>query len=117
MIVTVATDGAAMYGTETDKAVHAQFGGTFDAVNAGEVWAGEVKRMATDHLLELTHIDRNRIYNLGYFTWVEQQGVAIEDFDGAPRSVLLGRASRPDPGLGRDDRGIQRGVPAPPCRL
>ncbi len=82
VIVTVATDGAAMYGTETDKAVHAQFGGTFDAVNAGEVWAGEVKRMATDHLLELSHIDRNRIYNLGYFTWVEQQGVALEDFDG-----------------------------------
>ena len=82
VIITVATDGAAMYATENDKAVHTYFGGTFDEVNAGEVWAGEIKRMATDHLLELSHIDRSRIYNLGYFTWVEQQGVAIEDFDG-----------------------------------
>lgn len=82
VIVTVATDGAAMYSTEKDKAIEKYFGGKFDAVNAGEVWAGDLKRAATDHLLELSHIDRSRIYNLGYFTWVEQQGVAIEDFDG-----------------------------------
>jgi hypothetical protein len=34
-----------------------------------------------DHVLELTHFDRKRIFNLGYYTWVEQQGVAIDDFD------------------------------------
>jgi cysteine synthase len=28
----------------------------------------------------LTHVDRRRIFNLGYFTWVEQQGIALEDF-------------------------------------
>ena len=82
VIVTVATDGAAMYGTEKDKAVQTYFGGSFDEVNAGEVWAGDINRATTDNLLELSHVDRNRIYNLGYFTWVEQQGVAIEDFDG-----------------------------------
>ena len=32
-------------------------------------------------MLELTHIDRNRIFNLGYFTWVEQQGVSIDNFE------------------------------------
>jgi cysteine synthase len=26
-------------------------------------------------------MDRNRIFNLGYFTWVEQQGVSLEDFE------------------------------------
>jgi hypothetical protein len=31
-------------------------------------------------MLELTAEDRERIFNLGYFTWVEQQGVTIEDF-------------------------------------
>ena len=25
--------------------------------------------------------DRERIFNLGYYTWVEQQGVALADFD------------------------------------
>ena len=30
---------------------------------------------------ELTHVDRKRVFNLGYYTWVEQQGVSLEDFD------------------------------------
>jgi hypothetical protein len=35
---------------------------------------------ATDNLRELTSEERGRIFNLGYFTWVEQQGVPVEDF-------------------------------------
>jgi cysteine synthase A len=31
-------------------------------------------------LRELNREDRERIFNLGYFTWVEQQGMTIEDF-------------------------------------
>jgi hypothetical protein len=34
----------------------------------------------TDDMLELTTKDRERIFNLGYFTWVEQQGVTLEEF-------------------------------------
>ena len=33
-----------------------------------------------DQLLEITQVDRKRMFNLGYFTWVEQQGVSLEDF-------------------------------------
>ena len=36
---------------------------------------------ADDHVLELTHSERKRIFNLGYYTWVEQQGVSVEEFD------------------------------------
>ena len=55
------------------------------------------------------HVDRKRIFNLGYFTWVEQQGVPIEDFDrrkdrGFWRN-LVGSGS----GLGPIDRRVQRG--------
>jgi cysteine synthase A len=32
-------------------------------------------------VLELTEESRRRIFNLGYYTWVEQQGVSIEDFE------------------------------------
>ena len=32
-------------------------------------------------MLEATHQERERIFNLGYFTWVEQQGIALADFD------------------------------------
>jgi len=37
--------------------------------------------IADDHVLELSHGERTRIFNLGYYTWVEQQGVSLEDFD------------------------------------
>ena len=36
---------------------------------------------STDHMLELTHAEKNRIFNLGYFTWVEQQGLSLEEFE------------------------------------
>jgi cysteine synthase len=80
MVVTVATDGGEMYGTENDKTIRRDFAGDFDAVHAGEVWAGSLNAATTDNMLELTHQERNRIFNLGYYTWVEQQGVSLEDF-------------------------------------
>ena len=80
VIVTVATDGAEMYGSELDKALAKYFDGAFDTVNAGETWAQHMAGVGVDHLIELSHMDRQRIFNLGYFTWVEQQGVRVEDF-------------------------------------
>jgi cysteine synthase len=80
VILTVATDGADMYDTENTKAVERDFGGEFDTVRAAEVWAGKLNAVSTDHFQELTHVERARIFNLGYFTWVEQQGVDIDDF-------------------------------------
>jgi len=80
VILTVATDGADMYDTENTKAVERDFGGEFDTVHAAEVWAGKLNAVSTDHFQELGHVERSRIFNLGYFTWVEQQGVDIGDF-------------------------------------
>jgi cysteine synthase len=80
VIVTVATDGAAMYGSERDLALGKYFAGGFDEVAAGEVFGEHLLGATTDHLLELSHQDRERIFNLGYFTWVEQQGMSIEEF-------------------------------------
>lgn len=34
-----------------------------------------------DNMLELSYYDRKRIHNLKYFTWVEQQGKAVEELD------------------------------------
>ena len=80
VIVTVATDGAAMYHSERDIAVARYFGGEFDTVGAGEVFGEHILGATTDNLLELTRKDRERIFNLGYYTWVEQQGVSIDEF-------------------------------------
>ncbi len=80
VILTVATDGAAMYGSEIAKVVTRDFGNRFDEVAAGETWGRALAGATTDHFMEMTHIDRKRVFNLGYFTWVEQQGVSLEEF-------------------------------------
>jgi len=80
VLMTVATDGFAMYGSERDKAFGKYFPKGFDAVSAGEVFGEHLLGESTDNLLELTYEDRTRIFNLGYFTWVEQQGVSVEEF-------------------------------------
>jgi Cysteine synthase len=81
IIVTVATDGAAMYRTERDKVEARDFADGFDAVVAAEVFGRHVLGGGDSHeVLDLTQADRRRIFNLGYFTWVEQQGMSIEEF-------------------------------------
>jgi cysteine synthase len=80
-VVTVATDGAAMYLSEQAKITARDFPGGFDAVAAAETFGRHVLGAGEDHLLELTRADRDRIFNLGYFTWVEQQGTPIAEFE------------------------------------
>jgi cysteine synthase len=80
VLVTVATDGAAMYGSEVERLSAMYFPAGFDAVSAGEAFGRNILGVTTDHLLDLRPADRERIFNLGYFTWVEQQGVELEQF-------------------------------------
>jgi cysteine synthase len=79
-LITVATDGWAMYETEKTKIMEQRFNGRFDAVTAGEAFGQHLLGTGTDDLMELNHRDRDRMFNLGYFTWVEQQGVSFEEF-------------------------------------
>jgi hypothetical protein len=81
VLLTVATDGAAMYGTEVDRIAGRDFPAGFDAVAAGEAWGRWLAAAGEDHVLELTRAERDRIFNLGYFTWVEQQGVPLDEFE------------------------------------
>jgi cysteine synthase len=80
VLMTVATDGSQMYGSERQRIVARDFPDGFDEPAAAEAFGRWMLGMETDHLLETTRRDRERIFNLGYFTWVEQQGVPIEDF-------------------------------------
>jgi cysteine synthase A len=79
-VVTIATDGAAMYLTEVEKVLARDYPAGFGAVEAAEAFGQYVLGAGTDDLLELTPAERERIFNLGYFTWVEQQGVSFADF-------------------------------------
>ena len=57
------------------------FGGEFTRLDAAAVWGEHLANVPTDATLELTERDRNRIFNLGYYTWVEQQGTPFELFE------------------------------------
>ncbi len=80
-VITLATDGAEMYATEAGKTRAHAFGGRFDALAAAETFGRHLMGAATDHLIELDRRGRERVFNLGYYTWVEQQGVSLADFD------------------------------------
>ncbi|HEY6312840.1 MAG TPA: hypothetical protein VIY52_18845, partial [Streptosporangiaceae bacterium] len=53
----------------------------FELADAAEVFGRWMLAIGTDDLLETTQADRNRIFNLGYYTWVEQQGLPLPDFE------------------------------------
>ena len=80
VVITVATDGAEMYESERQRITARDFPEGFDARDAAEVFGRWLLAAGTDNLLETTLADRERIFNLGYFTWVEQQGVSLADF-------------------------------------
>jgi len=81
VVITVATDSARLYASERDKWRAARFPRGFDEVAAAELYGAHLAHPDGDHLLEMTQVDRRRIFNLGYFTWVEQQGIELADFD------------------------------------
>jgi hypothetical protein len=81
LILTIATDGAELYTSEHQRILERDYATGFDEGGAERVFAEHLEGVDTDHLLELGERDRERIFNLGYFTWVEQQGVDITDFE------------------------------------
>ena len=79
-IITVATDGADLYLSELEKTKE-EFTGVYDQTSCAEIYGEYLKAVSIDHTLELNQKDKERIFNLGYYTWVEQQGVDINDFE------------------------------------
>ena len=84
-IITVATDGAALYPSERVKTVQRRFASDFRALDAAEVFAEHLADVDTSATIDCNAADRRRIFNLGYYTWVEQQGTPIEIFTARAR--------------------------------
>ncbi len=80
-LITVATDGAALYPSERAKLLATRYGGDFGPAAAAEAFGEHLAGTDTDHMIECTEADRRRIFNLGYYTWVEQQGTPFELFE------------------------------------
>ena len=79
-ILTVATDGADLYLSELEK-TKSNIQGTFDNTACKNIYNKYLKEIDTDNMLELSRNDKERIFNLGYYTWVEQQDVSLSDFE------------------------------------
>ena len=92
-LITIATDGSALYPSEREKTIARRYGNDFTAVDAAEAVGEHLSSIDTGNMIECTERDRNRIFNLGYYTWVEQQNTPLEVFE-ARRSQDFWRGLR-----------------------
>ncbi len=72
IILTILTDSMELYGSRLEE-MHQEYG-EYTENNAAADFARYLLGESTDNMLELSYVDRKRVHNLKYFTWVEQQG-------------------------------------------
>ncbi len=77
VVLTVWTDSMELYQSRLQE-MHAEYGQYTD-VDAAAHHARYLQGLTTDDLQELTYVDRRRVHNLKYFTWIEQQGKTYEE--------------------------------------
>jgi hypothetical protein len=82
VILSVATDGHELYQSELARYLKRRHNRSdMTEQLAAELVGEHLLGAGTADVLEMTERERARIFNLGYFTWVEQQGVALADFE------------------------------------
>jgi cysteine synthase len=82
VVITVATDGHELYRSELKRYLQRRHNqGSMTEALAAELVGEHLVGAGTEHVLDATPRERERIFNLSYFTWVEQQGIALADFD------------------------------------
>jgi cysteine synthase len=77
IVLTVLTDSMELYGSRLTE-MHAEFG-EYGQLDAAADFARYLQGVTTDNMIELSYVDKKRIHNLKYFTWVEQQGKTYEE--------------------------------------
>jgi cysteine synthase A len=77
VVLTILTDSMQLYGSRIQE--YRQADGEFTSYDAAETFAQHLHGVTNDNLLELGYVDRKRIHNLKYYTWVEQQGRTYDE--------------------------------------
>ncbi len=80
VIITVATDGYELYRSEREEQIVSRFDSSFGADDAQALLNEHLLELDVDHVEVLDARGRDRVFNLGYFTWVEQQGTPFDLF-------------------------------------
>jgi hypothetical protein len=77
VVATLATDSMDLYRSRLRELEEAE--GPFGEVEAAGVFHRYLMGQGIDNVLEMTYYDRQRVHNLKYYTWVEQQGKTYEE--------------------------------------
>jgi cysteine synthase A len=77
VVLTVLTDSMELYGSRL-KEMQAEYG-EYTENNAAADFARYLDGVTTDNMIELSYVERRRVHNLKYFTWVEQQGKTYDE--------------------------------------
>lgn len=77
VVLTVLTDSMELYGSRMQEMRHEM--GEFGSRQAAIALARDLHGETTANLQELTYVERRRVHNLKYYTWVEQQGRTYEE--------------------------------------
>lgn len=78
VVMTVATDSVEMYHSRLQELE--QENGEFSEIDANVVYSKLINQDLFG-VHELSYLDKKRIHNLKYYTWVEQQGKTSEELD------------------------------------
>ena len=79
VVATVLTDSAIMYSSRITELDEQQ--GEYDMLTAARDFSEHLMGVRTDSMEELTYVERKRIHNLKYYTWVEQQGKTFDEIN------------------------------------
>ncbi len=78
-VFTIFTDSMELYRSRIEE-LRSEFG-KYSHDDAIKDYHRYLMGITADHLLELSYLDRKRVHNLKYFTWVEQQGKTVEELN------------------------------------
>ena len=78
-LITVATDSMEMYQSRLaeEKTKH----GEFTSPDAAVSFEADLMGLSIDHMIEMNYYEKQRMHNLKYFTWIEQQGKTVEELN------------------------------------
>jgi cysteine synthase len=79
IVITVLTDSMELYSSRIEE-YRGTFG-EFTENHAASAFDHHLKGISTDYLLDMNTMDRKRVHNLKYYTWVEQQGKTYEEIN------------------------------------
>ncbi|OJX46155.1 MAG: pyridoxal-5-phosphate-dependent protein subunit beta [Chloroflexi bacterium 44-23] len=77
VVLSVLTDSIELYGTRLEE--YREEMGEYTGYDAVEAYTRDILGETTDNMQELTYVDKKRIHNLKYYTWVEQQGKTYDE--------------------------------------